>query len=1097
MANYARIELTAQKRILGSVYAARFVRWFFSVCRKIRLPIEGHPHFSDCVWYASKFPRGAVHCRSDKDGLHIDVSKVISDPVYLISNGHPRSFKKLQFGEGLSLDGLGALDIGFFGQKDGSLFCSLVIVEFGANNNRLNTFGVSLNQAQQYVPSAEARRILVCLQIKGSGKLFIHGIRLESLPNINANIVSAEREGASEEKDGTPPAPVQSGSDLPLLQGLSDDTIYVRYSDAKSWIEQMKIAAQSDHAELYKWKRRALGWEKRAREAAAHDSGSQLSDIGQEAMLALAKSIPMSNGCRYASKIPLSVGIISDEYMFNFYKDVFEHVHYLSPDNYQQVFAQHKIHAVLYITGWKGISNEEWRGIKFREKPAKAFADILNIAKKRNTALVFQSIEDPSNFDYFLPIAEKFDYIFTSDTDSIERYKSACGHERVFYGEYGVNPILNNPIGCRQHIFNASFFAGSWTTRYAERCADMETIFDSILSSKGRLFIADRNYGTSSEDLQYPKRFRNGLMPAVDHKLLQSMHKLFRYNLNFNSIKNSPTMCAMRVYELQAMGVGVISNYAKSVLNKFPELRIVPWKENLRFDIGVDADLDEYRQNMNRLRNVLTDRTAHDIAERMLQAIGFGNVVNGAIPVVCVLYEGDADAVRKNFTNQSYASKILCDSRKFNTQSDWEAFFEENNVSYFTWFSGEDEYEKNYLQDLINGFKYTSCRYITKHAWFDGDKYIDGPQHTYTTTAGGKGRTVFAVKEFVPTDFSERRMHEPLPNLANGYCIDPFQLNYLRYCSTQAATKPLAPPALSVIVPVYNNGRFLREKCIASLKRNQTWKSMEILLVDDGSTDVETVRIIEELAREHGNIRPYFFETGGSGSASRPRNKGIELARAPMVSFLDPDNEISPGGYDTLLDIYKEAYNDRPEGVDFVSGYHVKVEDTSKPIGKHSAQRLLIVENLKQKFLFSGKFPVIPTQPAVIARRIFENPKFRFVEKSAGQDTLFGWELLCQARSGGFTDAAYLIYYAQRTGSVVNTVDKEYFEKKRILERAQSSMLQEYGLLDVYLKNHYERFMRDWYIPKLNMVADITERQRCIDILNDIASMYGRKFAEQ
>ena len=48
---------------------------------------------------------------------------------------------------------------------------------------------------------------------------------------------------------------------------------------------------------------------------------------------------------------------------------------------------------------------------------------------------------------------------------------------------------------------------------------------------------------------------------------------------------------------------------------------------------------------------------------------------------------------------------------------------------------------------------------------------------------------------------------------------------------------------LSIIIPIYNNGKYLRDRCISSLKKSSIFNDMEILLIDDGSTDYETIDI--------------------------------------------------------------------------------------------------------------------------------------------------------------------------------------------------------------------------------------------------------------
>ena len=61
--------------------------------------------------------------------------------------------------------------------------------------------------------------------------------------------------------------------------------------------------------------------------------------------------------------------------------------------------------------------------------------------------------------------------------------------------------------------------------------------------------------------------------------------------------------------------------------------------------------------------------------------------------------------------------------------------------------------------------------------------------------------------------------------------------------------------------------------------------------------------IIKRIEEEHDNVKTYYFNDGGSGSASRPRNKGAELASAPFITYLDPDNEAVNDGYATLLQV--------------------------------------------------------------------------------------------------------------------------------------------------------------------------------------------------
>lgn len=102
-------------------------------------------------------------------------------------------------------------------------------------------------------------------------------------------------------------------------------------------------------------------------------------------------------------------------------------------------------------------------------------------------------------------------------------------------------------------------------------------------------------------------------------------------------------------------------------------------------------------------------------------------------------------------------------------------------------------------------------------------------------------------------------------------------------------------PLITVIVPVYNILDCL-PRCVHSITA-QTYRNLEILLVDDGSTD-GTGRLCDELAGEDSRIRVYHRENGGT---SRARNLGLAEASGEYVGFVDSDDDISPDMYEKLL----------------------------------------------------------------------------------------------------------------------------------------------------------------------------------------------------
>lgn len=102
-------------------------------------------------------------------------------------------------------------------------------------------------------------------------------------------------------------------------------------------------------------------------------------------------------------------------------------------------------------------------------------------------------------------------------------------------------------------------------------------------------------------------------------------------------------------------------------------------------------------------------------------------------------------------------------------------------------------------------------------------------------------------------------------------------------------------PLISVIVPVYNIEKYL-ERCVNSI-REQTYTNLEILLVDDGSTD-SSGTICDKFAEEDSRVRVFHKENGGSSSA---RNLGIAEAKGEYLGFVDSDDYISANMYELLV----------------------------------------------------------------------------------------------------------------------------------------------------------------------------------------------------
>ncbi|MFA5602244.1 MAG: glycosyltransferase family 2 protein [Bacilli bacterium] len=116
-------------------------------------------------------------------------------------------------------------------------------------------------------------------------------------------------------------------------------------------------------------------------------------------------------------------------------------------------------------------------------------------------------------------------------------------------------------------------------------------------------------------------------------------------------------------------------------------------------------------------------------------------------------------------------------------------------------------------------------------------------------------------------------------------------------------------PKISVIIPVYNTEKYL-DKCLKTII-NQTFKNIEIIIVNDGSTD-NSQKIIDKYKEKDSRIKAYSIKNSGAGGA---RNYGLDRAKGDYIGFIDSDDWIN-------LKMYEKLYNKAIEtNADIVTCY--------------------------------------------------------------------------------------------------------------------------------------------------------------------------------
>jgi len=751
------------------------------------------------------------------------------------------------------------------------------------------------------------------------------------------------------------------------------------------------------------------------------------------------EDIPVTGGSRYYERRPLEVAIVCSEFMHAYYQDAL-HLHYVNPATFTDVFEK-PIDLFLVVTSWKGLHGDDWKGVATpTSKKRQRLLDMMEQVKAKGIPVVFQSTEDPSNFDRFSDLAKVADYILTSDEAMIPEYQVLCGHDRIEATSFGVNPIIHNPVGATRSRKKHVLFAGSWMAKYPERVKDTEMLFDGVLRSNHTLDIVDRNYQLNLPDYHFPERYVPRVAPAIPYDALQQVSKCYDWVLNLNSIKYSKTMCARRVYESQALGNLILSNYSIAVNNDFPNVFTIHDHQEVQAILERTTQEEIDRLRAEGIRSVMSSHTVYDRIDQLTRLLQLD--MPPVKRTLLVVLRNATPELEQLLARQSITADVICHESELTG-----ALYVSADL--VTVLDGAESYGEYYLEDLVNGFKYSDVSITRKTR----------TEEAHFVIREAEGSTVNAMiwREAFPYEqFSEGKIE------GKTLFLDALEWN------EGGGTAMVKAPVLSVIVPIFNNGRHLTYKCFASLKRMDRFEESEIILVDDGSTDRFTRQAIDRLARRHGNVVTYLFPTGGSGSASRPRNKGVELARSERIAFLDPDNEVLSDRYTELL-----AELDQDPTLDFAVGHMKKLAEKTSIIAlpKIRKQGRTVCDQPKA-YLLENRFSVQSIQALVVNRRFLQEHQLEQVVGAVGQDSLFFQEMMLHANRVLLVNRVIHYYYAAVAGSTVNSLTVRFFERSVVREKARAEKFARYGVLDAYKTTRFEHFFEHWYLVKLRYCSD-------------------------
>lgn len=224
---------------------------------------------------------------------------------------------------------------------------------------------------------------------------------------------------------------------------------------------------------------------------------------------------------------------------------------------------------------------------------------------------------------------------------------------------------------------------------------------------------------------------------------------------------------------------------------------------------------------------------------------------------------------------------------------------------------------------------------------------------------------------------------------------------------------------ISVIVPIYNAEKYLTS-CVDSII-NQTYKNLEIILVNDGSSDKSSV-ICDDLAQKDNRVKVVHKQNEG---LVRARKIGIQLAKGDYIAYVDNDDLLEAEMYETMVDALKYT------GADIIiAGYKEQLNDNSTEIikntispGVYSDQKL--VDEVFTKMLYNSNFSQFGISTYLWNKLfkkdiIYKNQMNVDDRISLGEDAACLYPSILDSKKICITDT-YLYNYRQHISSMMKT----------------------------------------------------------------------------
>lgn len=236
---------------------------------------------------------------------------------------------------------------------------------------------------------------------------------------------------------------------------------------------------------------------------------------------------------------------------------------------------------LLFVeSAWHGNGDQWARLIGKQRSYSPELRDLVVWCRASGIPTVFWNKEDPPHYADFIGSAGLFDLVLTTDSNKAPQYRKELGHDSVAVMPFAAQTEIHSPArnGIEREVRGVAFGGMYFAHKFRERREQMDLLLGGAIDAEkktGEKLEVFSRYLGDIEKYQFPGELGDHVVGSLSYDRMLRAYRAYKVFLNVNTVTNSPTMCARRLFEITACGTPVVTTPSSAVREYFGEDEIL------------------------------------------------------------------------------------------------------------------------------------------------------------------------------------------------------------------------------------------------------------------------------------------------------------------------------------------------------------------------------------------------------------------------------------------------------------------------------------------------------------------------------------------